>query len=265
MRFDSQAPTFDARTGVPPDACRAIAGSVLELGRLGPGELLLEIGAGTGAIGGELLAHWPGYVGLDLSRPMLDEFRARLAAEHRPKLVEADAAGPWPVASGSVGLVLGSRVLHLLPPAHVASEALRVRAPRGLSLLVGRVRRDPDSVRARMRRRMREIVAEAGFALGARERAVPELFERLTRAGAAAIAERSVARWARSHSPRAALDSWRAHRALGGVSLPVSDHERILAQLEEWAKASFGSLDVSTTSEEEYVLTGVQLPPDVRV
>lgn len=265
MRFDSQAPTFDARAGVPSDACRAIAASVLELGQLRDGDLLLEIGAGTGQLGGELLQGWPSYVGLDLSGPMLDEFRARLAPLDRAKLIQGDAAVAWPVASNSVGLVLGSRVLHLLPPAHVAAEALRVRGSRGLSLLVGRVRRDPESVRARMRRRMRELVAEAGFAVGARDRAVPELFERLALAKAEAIAERSVARWARSHSPRAALDSWRAHRALAGVSLDAGVHERILAQLSDWAEATFGSLDASTISDEEYVLSGVRLPPSMRV
>jgi SAM-dependent methyltransferase len=265
MRFDSQAPTFDARAGVPPEACRAIAANVLELGQLGDGELLLEIGAGTGQLGGELLEHWPGYVGLDLSAPMLDEFRARLAPLDRAKLVQGDAAEPWPVPSDSVGVVLGSRVLHLLPPAHVAAEALRVRGPRGLCLLVGRVRRDPESVRARMRRQMRQLVVEAGFAVGARDRAVPELFERLTLAQAEPIAERSVARWARAHSPRAALDSWRAHRALAGVSLSESVHESILTQLSDWAEATFGSLDTSTLSDEEYVLSGVRLPPGRRV
>jgi len=263
MRFDSQAPTFDARAGVPPDACPAIAESVLALGRLEAGDGLLEIGAGTGAIGSELLARFPGYLGLDVSRPMLEEFGARLVAGDRAKLLLGDAAEPWPVASRSIGLVLGSRVLHLLPPAHVAGEALRVRSRRGLLLLVGRVRRDPESVRARMRRRMRELVAEAGLALGTRDRALPELFERLARAGGAPLEEHVVARWTRAHSPRAALDSWRAHRALGGVVLPAPEHERILRQLADWANAELGSLDASTSSDEEYVLTGVRLPPGV--
>lgn len=262
MRFDGQATTFDARAGLPEAACRAVAESVLALGQLAPGECLLELGAGTGALGVELLRRWPNYLGLDLSQPMLDEFRRRLATELRSKAVQGDAAGAWPLESGSVGLVLGSRVLHLLPPAHVASEALRVAGPRGLSLLVGRVRRDPLSVRARMRQQMRQFLGEAGLGGGARDGVVKDLIGRLTQVGGEPIAQRGVARWPVSHSPRDALESWRSHQALAGVTLGPADHTRILEELERWALSTFGSLDNPAVSEEEYVLDGVRVPPN---
>jgi ubiquinone/menaquinone biosynthesis C-methylase UbiE len=261
MRFDAQATTFDARAGLPEAACRAVAESVLELGQLAPDECLLELGAGTGALGSQLLQRFPSYLGLDLSAPMLDEFKQRLAPELRSKVVQADAAERWPVANGSVGLVLGSRVLHLLPPAHVASETQRVTGPRGLSLLVGRVRRDPASVRARMRQQMRQFLGEAGLPGGGRDGVVRDLLGQLTRAGGQPIAQRGVARWAVSHSPRASLESWRTHQALAGVTLEPVVRDRILALLETWAVSTFGSLDTVAISEEEYVLDGVRVPP----
>src|SRR5947209_5451722 len=65
-RFDAQARSFDARAGLPADAARAVARAVLDLAALGPDDLLVELGAGTGQIGREL-AESVRYVGVDRS------------------------------------------------------------------------------------------------------------------------------------------------------------------------------------------------------
>jgi len=257
MHFDVQAQSFEERAGLSPSVCRAVADAVLELAPA-PSEHLLELGAGTGAIGAELLLRVPSYLALDSSRLMLEQFRARVAAVHWPKLIEADAADPWPIATGSVAVIFGSRVLHFLPPAHVAAETARVAGAGGLLLLVGRVRRDPRGARARMRRQMREFLAEAGTS--PRDVMLPELLQRLGELGAEPIAERRLAAWAVTQSPLTALEAWSAHDGLAGVSLPEAEKSQILERLRGWAVAAFGSLDAPVTSEEEYVLSGVRLP-----
>jgi hypothetical protein len=256
MRFDAQASTFEERAGVPPQVCRAVADAVLELGPP-PNQHLLELGAGTGAIGAELLRRLPTYIGIDSSQPMLEQFKRRIEPSAWPKLIQADAALPWPVPSSSVGLLLGSRVLHFLPPAHVAAEASRVAGAQGLLLLVGRVRRDPQGARASMRRQMRVFLGEAG--ISPRDVMLPELMQRLRERGGESLDERPVASWSVTQTPRTALASWSAHDGLAGVTLGQTERERILEQLRRWALSTFGSLDAAVTSEEEYVLSGVRL------
>lgn len=256
MRFDDQAATFEQRAGLPASVCGAVAERVLELAP--PGAHLLELGAGTGAIGVELLRRHPHYVALDASGPMLEQFRQRLEPAAWSKLLQADAAGPWPLPNGSVGLLLASRVLHFLPPEHVAAEAARVASADGLWLLIGRVRRDPESVRSRMRRQMRELLNDAR--ISPRDTMLPELMQRLNALGAEPLEERRVARWEVTQAPRDALTSWSAHDGLAGVSLPPREREHILERLRASALSTFGDLDIGMTSEEEYVLSGVRLP-----
>ena len=76
VTFDAQAADFDRRAGLPAGAARRIAAAVMELAPAGRG-VLLDLGAGTGQIGEHLSrgARGTGYVGLDLSGPMLDVFR----------------------------------------------------------------------------------------------------------------------------------------------------------------------------------------------
>jgi ubiquinone/menaquinone biosynthesis C-methylase UbiE len=68
--FDDQAAIFDQRAGLPVEYCRAIASAVVEIGQLAPGDLILEVGPGTG-----LISQWFSapirYVGIDKSAGML--------------------------------------------------------------------------------------------------------------------------------------------------------------------------------------------------
>src|SRR5579864_2280313 len=222
--FDGQAPQFDRRVGLPEADCRAIAGAVLALAGAGPGDRVLEIGAGTGMIGRWFLEHPVRYVGLDLSRGMLEVFRRRPGAP-RAGLVQADGARPWPLPAGAAQVVFSSRAVHLLPLAQVVDEVFRTlsRVAGGGALVLGWVERRPDSVKARMSRRMQRLVRERGFA------------------------------------PRTA-----GGPGLGGVVLPPGVQESVLEELEAWAARTFGGLDATTPAEETYVLEGVRLPAAAR-
>jgi Methyltransferase domain len=290
--FDVQAPEFDRRVGLPESVCRAVAGAVVELAAARPGERVIEIGAGTGMIGRWFLEHPVRYAGLDLSRAMLEVFRRRPGAAGAG-LVQADAARPWPLPDGAAAVVFSSRAIHLLPLAHVVAELFRVggravaagrdsRAPGadsrgaagadsraagtdslaahgGAACVLGWVERPPESLKARLSRRMQELVRERGFA--PRAAGGRRLLAACGERGAALLPRTVVARWPARQTARQSLDSWRAKPGLGGIVLPPGVQEEVLAALEEWAARSFGGLDAEWRGEEAYVLEGVRLPP----
>jgi hypothetical protein len=200
-------------------------------------------------------------VGLDLSRGMLEVFR------HRPgaagvSLVQADAARRWPFPDGVARLVFSSRAIHLLPAAHAAGEARRVGAAAGSACIAGWVERRPESVRARLAREMRWRLEARGFA--ARAAGGRQLLAACRERGAVELPRRVVASWPALHSPRRSLRAWRAKPGLGGIVLPPGVQEEVLAELETWARATLGSLDAESESEESYVLEGVRWPAPAR-
>jgi SAM-dependent methyltransferase len=254
--FDGQARDFERRVGLPEEDCRAIAEAVLASAAMQPGGALLEIGAGTGMIGrwfphaGRIR-----YLGLDLSRGMLDEFR------HRPRagsawLAQADASRPWPLPDRSLGAVFSSRAIHLLPLDHVASELFRVLEP-GAACVLGWVERRPESIKARMSREMQRRLRERGFA--PRSAGGKRLIAACVERGGVEIPHAAVVRWPAQQTPRQSLTHWASKEGLGGIVLPPGVQEEVLRELAAWAALEFGGLDRSEATEEAYVLEGVRL------
>ena len=237
-----------------------------ELGGLGPDRLLVDVGAGTGEIGLEILQRTVRYVGLDDSRGMLDVFAAR--ARERglsPSLIVADARDRWPVADGSARVIFGSRSLHWLAPRELVDEALRVAAKDGAVLLVGRGVHDPRGPRERIRVAMREFLSAAGFEgrSGGRECRRPPRRMRARR-GASPIPVRTVARWPVRRPPRASLDDWRSKPGLAGIDVPAAIKDLVLERVAEFASDTFGDIDAPIESEECYTLVGATLTERAR-
>lgn len=258
--FDDQAQQFDGRAGLGPAHCRQIAAAVLAVGNVGATDLIVEIGAGTGQIGVELAAA-ARYLGCDLSAGMLGRFRTRSrASTARCGLVRADAGRTWPVISGLARAIFSSRALHLLEHEHVADEVFRVGQPGGATLIIGRVERPPDALRARLAREMRERLRRQGFAPRS-ERNDRRLIEACVRHGAVALEPTTVVTWATASSVRQSLDAWRSLSGLGGIEVPGSVRDIVLEDLQEWAAGVFGDLERTVESEESYVLRAVRLFP----
>lgn len=252
--FDAQAAEFDLRAGLSAETGRAAAAAVVALAAARPGDLLLEVGAGTGLVGRWLLEQPVRYLGLDVSRPMLEVFRRRLSAG--APLAQADAALPWPLPDGAARAVFGSRALHLLSVEHVVAELHRVGAA-GAACVVGRVERPPESIKARLAREMRRRLRARGFA--PRSAGGRPLLDACLARGAHELPRTVVARWPAAHSPRRALADWRRKEGLGGIVLPPGLQEEVLRELEAWAAAEYGGLDAELEVEEGYVLEGVRL------
>jgi SAM-dependent methyltransferase len=223
---------------------------------------ILDIGAGTGEVGIELSAAGEGYLGIDESPEMLAIFRNRAGvAGLRPELLVADARRPWPVAPGSVGLVFGSRSLHWLEPEHVAEQARAAASPRGATLVVGRVVRDPESPAERTRRAMRALLRREGYEGRSGSQSSGRLVAACVARGAVALPPEVAATWTVRRSARASIDAWRSKPGLAGVRVPDEVKAKVLAELEGFTAEATGNIDATVESSEKFVLEGVSLVP----
>lgn len=258
--FDDQATAFEQRAGLPAHYCRDIATNIVEIGQVKQGDLILEIGPGTGQIA-EWFQQSSAYVGFDLSGGMLRESQRRLGhTAGNSALVQADANASWPLASGTTRVIFSSRALHLLDNEHVADEVFRVASDEGAHLILGRVQRDRESVRARMSREMLDRLRRHGFEGRRGEQQNQKLVESCCRRGAEDMGIRNVARWRVATSPRQSVESWRCLSGLGGIKVPAQSREEILNEMEAWAEQEFGGLDREIESEETYVLRSLRIP-----
>src|ERR1044072_3827130 len=133
--------------------------------------------------------------------------------------------------------------MHHLDHDHAASEVFRVAAPDGATLIIGRIQRDPESMKARMAKEMNNRLRAHGYEGRKGEQRNRRLFESCRLRGAQILEPVTVANWKTLASPRQSLDSWRCLTGLGGVPIPPETKERILAGLEVWAEEEFGGLD----------------------
>ena len=265
--FDEQAASFDQRAGLPASVSDSIAREFLLLAQAGPGDVVLEVGAGTGQIGVVLCQHPLHYVGFDASAAMLDVFRRRCSGNARPvSLIEADGNNPWPAGDGSVRAVFSSRTVHLLDAGHVVVEFFRIASPTGATLVLGRLQREKQSLRARIRREMRDRLRQLGYGSDEGHQKEREVMDACVRRGASPIAQRVVATWPVQCSAAQVLASWREKRSLAGLDVPADVKETVLSQLVVWATNAFGSLEATQSAEETYVLEGVRLfsKPNIR-
>lgn len=256
--FDAQAAGYDARTGLPPGVGDAVAQAIVRLGGVGPDDLVLEVGAGTGEIGAALVRLPLRYLGLDEAPAMLEVFRTK-AAPAAPHLIVSDSNAPWLVPDASARVIFASRVIHLLRSEHVAREAHRVCQPGG-SVMLGRVERDPEGVRERLKRRRQHLLREAGMHPRQGEAGTRRVIELCVGAGFLDHGRQIVAEWDDETSPAAVLSGWASLTRMGSVEVDTATHARILAELQAWALAEYGKLDDAQSTRQRYVLDIVQFP-----
>ena len=164
VAFDRAAGFYDESRGLSPEVGELVADRIEEAA--GPGGRLLEIGVGTGRIALPLHRRGREIVGVDLSLPMLDRFRAKAAAAGLPPPTAARAdAGRLPFRDACVDAVLEVHVLHLVPDwERELGEARRVLVPGGMLLHAGggAYERGSGSPRDQVIRRFDELAAVDG-------------------------------------------------------------------------------------------------------
>jgi ubiquinone/menaquinone biosynthesis C-methylase UbiE len=255
--FDEQAPRYDARAGLPETVGAAVAQAILDGVGADTDDLVVELGAGTGEIGAPLARLPVRYVGLDSSPAMLEVFRAK-AGMDSSSLIVADCNQPWPLPDGSAAAVFASRVIHLLDPEHITRETVRVCRSAGY-LILGRVLRDPDSLKERLRRRRQELLVEAGITPRQGEEGTRRVVERCLAAGGESLGRREVAEWTGETTPARVIAGWETVSRMGSVSVDPVTRAEILDELRHWTRAEFGDLDRPAAFRQRYAIDVVRL------
>ncbi len=264
MWFDGQATEFDDYAGLDPTVARGVGQAILDASGASDDDVILDIGAGTGAIGCHFAALPNPYVGLELSPGMLAIFRRKL--DPLPLgmcLAQADCDHPWPVGARTVHIVFASRVVHHLTPARFLEETQRVCRAGGY-LFLGRVTREPGSLPSRLQRYKRTLLAEHGFSPPGGEQSVHRVLDASRALGAEELPTITAARWMRTATPRQLLANWEGKPQLtSGASGRKMDAEKRAAMVESltaWARTELGDLDQPQEFEQQYKLYGVRLP-----
>jgi ubiquinone/menaquinone biosynthesis C-methylase UbiE len=260
MLYEDQAAGFDERVGLSPEICESIARGLEELVRLEAGTMLLEIGAGTGALSIPLLLRPIGYIGFDRSPAMLSVFREKLMDRGlRGEILVADGNERWPVDDGSIDVIFSARALHHVDADHAIAETRRVLRPAGGWLVVGRVRRPNDSIKSILRRRMRRLLEEQGYQGRSHESHTEKVFSALEELGGRRAPELVAARWTIPHRPSDSFTSWEGKNGLVGLDIPAQVKADVLANLRAWAKEEYGDLDQPHEQEEFFELDAIDM------
>jgi ubiquinone/menaquinone biosynthesis C-methylase UbiE len=255
--FDAQASHYDARVGLPEAVSAAVARAIVEQANAGADDLVVELGAGTGEIGLHLSRLPVRYVGLDSSQAMLDVFRAK--AGLGSSLIVADCNQPWPLPDGSAAAVFASRVIHLLAPEHITRETVRIGRSGGV-LMLGRVRREPDSIKERLRRQRQTLLVEAGITPRQGEAGTRRVIDGVVALGGASLGRQIVAEWTGETTPAAVIAGWESLARMGSVTVDAGTRHTILDALRDWARTEFGDLDRPEAFRERYAIDTVRLP-----
>ena len=256
--FDEQAPRYDTRVGLPEFVGAAVAAEIMSCAGPQTDDLVLELGVGTGEIGAHLARLPVRYVGIDNSAPMLQAFREKLD-EWPASLLKADASLAWPLDNNAASVVFASRVIHLLDAEHVASETFRICRPGGW-LMLGRVLRDGDGVKERLRQRRLELLRQAGVGpLRGREGA-RRVVEHCLSAGGESMGRRVVAEWRGAISPAEVIVDWTSLSRMGSVAVDPIRRQEILVELQTWARTELSDLDQPEAYRERYAIDLVRLP-----
>ncbi|MDA8018360.1 MAG: class I SAM-dependent methyltransferase [Thermoanaerobaculia bacterium] len=232
--FDGRAGEFDRRSAPPAEAAVDIAQAVDEMSRDAAPGAVLDLGAGTGALGAPLArccaARGVVYLALDVSLGMLARFRGHLSGAQPVSRIRADASRVWPIADGSTGAIFAARAAHLLDAGRFLEEVRRVLVPGGV-LLLGAVRRSPESPRAQLRRKLHALLAEHGI----RPRSARRRHGELATLVGPGDPPQTVASWTVTESLELALSAWQRPGHLIGRDVPALLRREVLEDLHTWA------------------------------
>lgn len=256
--FDELASGYDERAGLLPSVGQEIARAVVEIAGASSDDLVVELGAGTGEIGLHLAQLPLRYIGVDSSPEMLAVFHAK-AGDHARSLIVADCGRDWPLPDASTTVIFASRVIHLLEPDHVAQESKRVCRPAG-HLMLGRVIRDPDCFKERLRRRRQQLLRENGITPRQGDAGARRVVERCELAGGESLGRRVVAEWTGETAPATVINNWETMSRMGSFPVGPAIRTTILTELRTYARKELGDLDRPREFREHYAVDIVRWP-----
>jgi ubiquinone/menaquinone biosynthesis C-methylase UbiE len=168
-----------------------VVGRLIDVAQLAPGEVLLEVGCGSGVLD-RWLAHRTGganrIVGMDINPFMLRQARALVKHEGLDHLItfEEGNAEALPFADNSFDVVMSSTVIQRVDADRMLPEMVRVAKPGGRVAVVGHGHDMPRWVNLPLRAELKAKVEAPGWAdEGGHPRGCDEasLYQRMHRAG----------------------------------------------------------------------------------
>ncbi len=250
ISFDRISDRYDATRTLPSEQQERVARGIMAAvgGRLGT--RFVEPGVGTGRLALPLLRQGADYVGVDISRRMLDRLREKLGATPwlvgRIMLREARAEA-LPLPDASCDAALTAYILHLLPDWRQAIDELRrVVRPGGYYVHVVDY---GGGLREAFGLEWDRLAMERG--LGRTHRggvSAEEVLQHLQLPPAALTVHR-LARWRVEESPGEILRSYREREGSKLWTLADADHAALMTELESWAQARFGNADTRLVAE----------------
>jgi hypothetical protein len=126
--------------------------------------------------------------------------------------------------------------------------------------MLGRVSRDPESVKERLRRQRQHLLREVGIQPRQGEAGSRGVIERLVGAGWEDPGRQSVAAWSGTVSAGEVLAEWDMLSRMGSVEVEAATRKQILDDIRGWAVHEFGDLDRQWPYREQYVLDIARQP-----
>jgi ubiquinone/menaquinone biosynthesis C-methylase UbiE len=245
--YDSGAASFERQRALPGEVAQSVRAAVLRAVAHVETPRLLDLGAGSGRIGWSFVAAGDDYVAVDLSARMLQVFAEKDTGGHQARLVQADGRA-LPFTEASFDAVMLVAVFGDVPDWRpLVAEARRVLRAGGV-IVIGRTATPDDGIDERLKQRLDRLLAERmpyAPRKNGRRNAAQHLAETATVTTDLAPASWSVERSARQFLERHA-------RGARFSRLPLSVREEALAELAEWAKGKFGSLDATFTETHRF-------------
>ncbi|MCK5829801.1 MAG: methyltransferase domain-containing protein [Methylococcales bacterium] len=260
MQFDKQADIYDKRTGLGEKTVQNIASSIKQIIQPYLNGQFLDIGAGTGEIGYFLQDLATPYIGIDLSKEMLNVYRNRFDGNKKiPHLIQMDGNTPWPLKDHSVSVFFSSRAMHQLDQIHVLNQLKKLSSTSSI-LILGNVKRNKKSTKAFMRKEMHEILNEFGLKEKSGQSHRNHLFKALEQQGGERLPTITASCWQVSHAPIDSINSWKSVDGIAGQAIEPSIKKQILETLILKAQEKFTDLNQALETEETYELNAITLP-----
>jgi ubiquinone/menaquinone biosynthesis C-methylase UbiE len=245
--FDATAATFERDRPLPSGVPEAIRSAIWQAAPVPAPARVLDMGAGTGRFGKAFVAAGDLYIGVDLSFPMLWEFRASSGSAC---LVQADGE-QLPFRDGSFDVVMLMQVLSGAGSWRgVLNETRRVVRTPGV-IVVGHTVSSPEGMNAQLKHQLNLILEEMNVVRHQPQQARHEALAWLESSASRPL-HLCAASWTASTTPREFLARHRTGARF--TALPPSIQEDALHQLGAWAKTAFGSLDVAFPEERTFEL-----------
>ncbi|MCS7013496.1 MAG: class I SAM-dependent methyltransferase [Chloroherpetonaceae bacterium] len=252
MSFKDIATSYNKINAIPEKAALQIGKVIAHLA--GKHSKLLDVGAGAGRITIPIAIAGCEVTALDCEPKMLEELERQVREFSLHITTVVGDAAKLPFADNTFDAVFTSNVLHLVPQWEKAlDEAIRVMKFGGV-FIQGRDWVSPDSAFARLRNKLREIVATLNPNLKPTAAAGPALFEALSARGGKNEPEIIAARWTQTISPakllmqmenRAFNETWQLEEGL---------LREAMGRIRTWAREQWHNLEREEETEFRFLL-----------